>query len=167
MALSNLVGTITSEFGLTIDKTNTALSDTKLGLAKSYPIAYTFGTADNKANKIYSASLSIAASATTSLDLDGAVLEDPYGDVLTFTELKAFRIYLVLETNGSSDVSVAGDFITDTFGASTSYPLVAGSTWHHQDTEGLAVTAGTGDVIAITNNDGSNAATVIVDIIGN
>ncbi len=167
MALTNLVGTIGSSFGLTLDKTNTTLSNSKLSLDKDYNIAYTYGTDDSKANKCYTADLTIAASATTSLDLDGSTMEDPYGDTLTFTEIKAFRIYLIDENNGSTDISVAGDWVTTIFGASTSYPLVKGSLWHHQDSQGLAVTASTGDVIAITNNDATNAASVGVQIIGN
>lgn len=167
MALSNLVGTITSSFGLTLDKTNLALSSSKLSLDKDYSIAYTYGTDDNKASMCYSKKHSIAASGVLTLDLDAASLEDPYGDVLTFTEIKAFRIYLVSENNGSTNVSVAGDWVTTIFGASTSYPLVKGSIWQHIDTQGLAVTASTGDVITITNGDATNAANVFVDIIGN
>mgnify|MGYP005823426749 CR=1 FL=1 len=167
MALTNLVGTITSSFGLTLDKTNTALSNSKLSLDKDYSIAYTYGSADNKASMCYSKKHTIAASATLTLDLDGSSMEDPYGDTLDFNEIKAFRIYLVSENNGASDVSVAGDWVTTIFGASTSYPLVAGSIWQHIDSQGLTVTATTGDVIAITNNDATNAASVVVDIIGN
>jgi len=166
MALSALKGAINSSWNFVFKKTNAALTDPELGIANSYGNTYTFGSGNSQANKVYSQQLSIAASATTSLDLDAGTLDDIFGDALTFTKIKAFRVYHKSVTGGSTDIDVAGDFITTIFGASTSYPLVDGAVWEHQDIDGLTVVATTGDAIAITNNDATNAATVVVDIIG-
>lgn len=167
MALSALKGSSASNWGFTFKKTNAALSDPELGITNSYSVPYTFGTGNSQANKVYSAVLSISASATTTLDLDAGTMLDPYGDALVFTQIKGFRIYHQSTTGGSASVTVQGDFITTIFGASTSYPLVDGAIWMHTDVDGLTVTSTTGDAITITETGGSQTATVIVDIIGN
>lgn len=166
MALSNLKGSISSNWGTSYKKSNPALSDADLGVTKSYPINYTFGSGANQANKAYSQELTVPASSTTTLDLDAGTLEDPFGDAVIFTKIKAFRVYHKDVTGGSTDIDVAGDYITTIYGASASFNLTDGSLLHMQDVDGSTVVAGTGDAIEIINNDVTNSATVIVDIIG-
>lgn len=167
MALSALKGSSASNWGISFKKTNAALSDPELGVTNSYSIPYTFGTGASQANKVYSMQLTITSGSTTTLDLDAGTMLDPYGDANVFGTIKAIRIYHKSVTSGSSGISIAGDWMTTHFGASTSVPLKDGEIWHMQYVEGLAVTATSADQIAITETGSAASATVIVDIIGN
>ncbi len=128
------------------------------------------GTGVGQADLHYTARIALATSASSNIDLTGAGIVDIFGNVLAFVKVKGFFIH-----NRSDDtspataaaVNVLGNFITAIFGVSTSYPLAAGDSWQHSAAgAGNVVTAGTGDVITLTNQSGSETAEVDVIIIG-
>jgi len=165
--LTDLRGTIGSNWNLIFTKANAALTDDVQKIIKEFPIPFSFGAGDSQANTMYAAQLVIAPSATTTLTLSDLSLIDVFGDTIALTEIKAFRIFHVKIFGQSTSINVLGNFVTSNFGASTSYPLTQNATWHDQTEDGRTVTGTTGDVIDLLNNDGSNQATVIVNIIGN
>ena len=166
MALTKLLGSVSHAIDIILGTDNAALNDKQLSVNDAFLNSFKFGAGAGQANKIYTAKASIAASATLSLDLDDASLLDAFGNALTFTQIKAIRISHAADSSASS-VNLLGDFMTTRFGASFSAPLPKGGSFSYADNQtGLAVTASTGDVIEILNNDGSNAADVFIDIIG-
>ena len=61
---------------------------------------------------------------------------------------------------------MTGDWLTTIFGASSSWSIDAGGCHSHLNRTGHTVTADTGDVVTLTNTDGSNQAQVDVLIAG-
>ena len=166
MAIASLKGTTQQTSDIVITSDNTTLSDKNLSVKSSSTASFKLGTGVGEADKVYTAKVSIALSTTLSLDLDAGTLLDPFGNALTFTALKSIRI-LHDPASIASSVDVQGDFITTNLGASTSIPLTPRASFSYIDDQtGLAVTATTGDVIDIVNNDGSNAADVIIELVG-
>lgn len=164
MALVNVTGTggAAANFILQDDNYNTP----KVNINEGANQSISFGSTAGKVNKVYSDQSSIATSATLSLDLDGGTLEDPFGNANVFTELKYIRITHAASSLASS-VSIAGDFMTTAFGASFSMDLEPGGSFLYSNVNaGEAVVSTTGDVIEVLNNDGSNVATVNIDILG-
>ncbi len=111
----------------------------------------------------------IAASGTQNVDLAG-VLEDFANQVCTFTIVKALSVALPA-ANAASSILVGNgtnpfiNWITPSTGAirvrkGGFFDLVA------PDATGYPVTASTGDILKITNEDASNAATVVVVVGG-
>ena len=128
----------------------------------------TDGTGANQAKQIFTDTRTLTASATENLDL-AAALVNAFGVTLTFTKVKAIFIKADAAntnsvqvtrpaTNGVPLFMAAGDGIALTPGAmfSAVFP----------DANGVAVTAGTGDLLTITNSAGGTAVTYTVIIIG-
>lgn len=127
------------------------------------------GTAADQADKIYIAQTTIAAGGTTNLDLAGS-LTDVFGNVITFARIKAIAFKL-LTTTAASSVSIGGG--TNPFinwvgaGTDTVRVLNGGCFLLFTPTAtAYAVTAGTGDVLKLVNNDGSNIATYQIVLVG-
>lgn len=124
------------------------------------------GTGADQADLIYVVSGSLAASGTLSIDLAGSVA-DFFGDTITMARVKT--IYIQIDT--ASSVNVGGNanplvnWIAD---GSDELIIRAGGVFllHAPDATAYAVTASTGDVLDITNNDGSNAAAYDIAIVG-
>lgn len=135
---------------------------------------YTTGTGADQANKIFVNQYSIAASGNQQLDLAGGVV-DYANQTITFTKIKEIYIALTADTTASS-ILVGGG--TDGAGTNALVGYVANAsdmirvgngrafTTGRSDATGFPVTAGTGDILRILNEDGSNVATVNVVIIG-
>jgi hypothetical protein len=134
----------------------------------SSTIALASGTGANQADKIFADTRTLSASATEDLDLAG-VLSDPLGAALTFARIKAV---LVKAAAGNTNL------VQVTRPASNGVPLflAAGDglavrpgglfLWVAPDATGVAVTAGTGDLLTFTNSAGSTSVTYDVVIIG-
>lgn len=149
------------------------INDLDVGEA-SYPVAFaainafTNGAGADQANQIFTDSRTLGPSATEDLDLSG-VLVDAFGATILFTRIKAILIQAVKAntnnvevtreaTNGVPLFIAAGDGIALTPGASfgAAFP----------DVNGVPVTAGTGDLLTITNSAGSTSVTYTIVIIG-
>ncbi len=141
----------------------------------TYPVTYgpsnrfTDGTGANQAKEMWIDTRILAASATENLDLAG-VLADVFGNVLTFTKIKA--ILVTADPTNTNDVLVGGHataaFAT-CFGDVTDVVKVKpGGIFliTAPDVNGLAVTATTGDLIKVTNSAGTTSITYTIAIIG-
>lgn len=135
-----------------------ALGSLKAPLELAKTLAWGSGTGADQADKIYTASASINASTTLSLDLNGGGLLDPTAAAFAIAKLKAIVLCndhasqaLSLTrpaANGVPFLTAAGDAVPVPGGGFVA--LGAGLAG------GLAtVTAGTGDLIDIVNGAGS------------
>lgn len=142
----------------------------------SYTKSLASGTAASQVDVLYVAQGTIAAS--TNLDLDlAASLADMFGHTITFARVKTLYVELTTDTtstglwvggassNGFANwISSAGTFGTD-------QPRVKvrnGGAFFLSapDATAYAVTAGTGDILRLTNADGSNVATYKLAVTG-
>lgn len=137
-------------------------------LKVAYSKALTNGTLAGQADKVWSNQSLIAASGTDTIDLAGA-LTDPFGAALTFARIK---LVMVIAATGNTNNVVL------TRPASNGVPIFSAAgdacsvrpggvfLWACTDATGVAVTAGTGDLLDIVNSAGGTSVTYDVVIIG-
>ncbi|MBP5931829.1 hypothetical protein QBA57_28595 [Streptomyces scabiei] len=126
------------------------------------------GTGANQADRIFADTRTLAASATEDLDLAG-VLSDPLGASLTFARIKAVLIRAAAGNTNSVNVTrPASNGVPLFLAASDGLAVRPGGLflWVAPDATGVAVTAGTGDLLTLTNSAGSTSVTYDVIIIG-
>lgn len=127
----------------------------------------TDGTTSGKADRIFTDTRTLAASATENLDLAGS-LTDAFGTSITFATIKAVIVSAASGNTNSVQVTrpasngvalfmAAGDGISLGPGAGFGWAVSA---------TGVTVTAGTGDLLTFTNSAGSTSVTYSVVIIG-
>jgi hypothetical protein len=138
-------------------------------LAASAALSLTTGTTANKADGVYSATRTLAASANESLDLAGG-LEDAFGNTLTFVDVVA--VLIVASAANTNDVLVGGaasNGWASPFGDATDvvkvrpggfFVLAAGKD------PAYAVTAATGDLLKIANSAGGSSVSYDIVVIG-
>jgi len=164
MAITGLAGSTAASINIKLTDDN--YNQPSVVINKPVNNTYSLGTAAGQVDLIYSAELTLAPSATTSLDLDGGTLADVFGNLLTFVNVKSIRVHHAIDSAASS-INLQGDFMTTNFGASFSIAYVPNGYFDTSEaTAGYAVVATTGDAIDIVNNDGSNSAMVSVEIMG-
>jgi hypothetical protein len=155
---------------VSIDGLHTSVLD--LGSA-SFPLrlaqslTLTDGTGASQIDRVFSDTRTLGVSATEDLDLSGS-LTNAYGTV-TFARIKA--IFVIADSANTNNVNV-------TRPASNGVPvfLAAGDgvavrpagifMWACSDATGVAVTAGTGDLLTFTNSAGSTSVNYSVVILG-
>lgn len=120
------------------------------------------------ADLAYANTISLAASATTTLDLAGS-LADAFGNTLTFAKVKGIFVQCPATNVGSVQIGGnASNAFNGPLGGTT--PKLAtmpgGVTSLVHPGAGWTVTAGSGDVLKLTNTDAVNAASASVVIWG-
>jgi hypothetical protein len=163
--------TASARAGLNWTYTNSdTFGDTEFATGFSFSDSLATGTGADQADRLYVGSHTIAASGTLDLDLAGS-LADVFGATLTFARVKAVLVTFQSDNTGS-EVGVgaaASNQFYGFFNAATDQEKVHSSgcffKWR-ADATGWAVTAGTGDLLRVTNLDGTNAAKINVAIIG-
>lgn len=127
------------------------------------------GAAADQANILFTERIPLATSGISNQDLSGALLSI-FGTAVIFVKVKGILVINRSDKTSpatTAAITIAGNFVTTHYGVSTIIPLAAGDTWQHNSgTAGLAVTAGTGDVVTITNASGSETAEVDLIIVG-
>ena len=141
------------------------------------------GNGDDKANQEWADEGTLAASADVDLDLSGG-LTDRAGDTVTFTKIKAILIYNTSDLQGTpteAEIHFGGGDGGDGTNAFDTWitslaPGNAGSEAlkvHsggaialYAPKDGYAVTAATGDILRIKNNDGTYQAAYRIIIVG-
>jgi hypothetical protein len=130
------------------------------------------GTGDSQADQSFHDQYTIAADSNEDIDLAG-VLVDAFGDTVTFDAIKAIYIH-----NASDEIATPTEAQIE-IGAEGSNPwsgmfgdpsdtiiLEAGDfflwTCH---TAGKSVTAGTGDILRIANNEGAGGDNALVNVV--
>jgi hypothetical protein len=134
----------------------------------AYSKALTTGTGANQADKLWSNTSTIAASGTDTIDLAGS-LTDAFGAALTFARIKA--VFVVAAAGNSNNVNVvrpASNGVPLFLAAGDGVAVRPGGmfSWVCGDATGVAVTAGTGDLLDIVNSAGGTSVSYDVAIIG-
>lgn len=136
---------------------------------KNNNYAYNFnpgGTSGARvASKIFTRTYTIAGGATETIDLSGTTLRDAFGELIVFTKVKRIRVR-------HADLGTASTVLVDGGAANVANSLravIARGGWVdlvNPTVNGYALTPGTADLLVIVNQDGSNAATVEVEVLG-
>jgi len=149
----------------------------KAALAREFNLAFDDGTGEDEVDLVWFDSISLAAGADTDIDLSGS-LTDPWGDSVSFAKIRGLFIKNASTTDaeiqfgggdGGDGTNAWDTWITSTAAdGSEAVKVPPGWTWGaaHTGTGGYAVTANTGDILRIKNNDGALAAIVEVVILG-
>lgn len=126
------------------------------------------GTGADQANMLWHDRRTLAASATENLDLAG-VLVNGLGDVQTFAKLKAIVVRAVAaNTNNVNVIREATNGVPLFLAAGDGIPVHPNGlfVWAAPGLAGVAVTAGTGDLITFTNSAAGTSVTYDVVLIG-
>lgn len=141
----------------------------KQEIAYSAAASLSNGTGANQANAPWADTRTLSASSSENLDLAGG-LTDAFGTALTFTKIKA--VIIEADDANVNDVVVGGAAsnawlapfgdATDTIKVKPGgfIMLVA------PDANGLAVTAGTGDILKVANGGSGTSVTYTVTLVG-
>ena len=156
----NVTGTLTTSLDLEAVRSE---------LSRKMLLPLSDGAGANQASNLFSDTRTLAASASESLDLSGA-LSNAFGQVIAFTKVKALMIFAA--ATNVNDVVVGGagaNGFTSPFGAAAHTARVkpGGSLIiTAPDANGLAVTAGTGDLLQVANGGAGSTVTYDVILIG-
>jgi hypothetical protein len=126
------------------------------------------GTASGQASQQWHDTRTLGASATENLDLAGA-LTNAFGVTVTFTKVKLLYVRASAANNAANLVQVqraSSNGVPVFLAASGGLQLNQGGVFLFYDPVGVTVTAGTGDLLTITNSAGTNSVTYDVVVIG-
>lgn len=132
--------------------------------------SYSTGTGAGQVDRVFTDTRTLAASATEDLDLAGS-LTDALGATITFARIKAvFVSAAAANTNNVQVTRPASNGVLVFMAAGDGIALRPGAafTWLSgtADATGVAVTAGTGDLLTITNSAGTTGVTYTVVVVG-
>jgi len=154
-----------------IEATQTATADLSspvdpLAITKRVDLAS--GVGANQADLMFHDRRTLAASGTEDLDLAG-VLVDKFGTTLTFARIK--EVWIVAAAANTNNVNVtrpAANGVPLFLAAGDGLPVLPGGVFHWiaPNAAGIAVTAGTGDLLTVTNSAAGTGVTYDVVIIG-
>jgi len=147
MALTNSIRT-------TISST---LTDTVGSASVSAVISKNLIDALADADVVYTETGTISGG-SNDIDLDGS-LTDPLGIAVTFASV--MHVYII--NNGTNAMTVGGTNNIPMLGSGDVLNIAAGAYFSYIDDTGIAVTAGTGDLITVA---GTNADTFDIIVIG-
>lgn len=156
------------DFRLVGTSTKTVSGSGRLGfqLAHAANFSFLFGTGAGQVDEFVAQTRTLAGGASENLDLAGG-LTNPFGETVTFARLKAIVIEL-LDTTTASSITVGGtvanQWIAGPSGKITNGGILILAV---NDATALPVTAGTGDLFNIVNDDATNVATYRISLIGN
>ena len=129
------------------------------------------GTTSDLVDRVWYSSASLALSANTTIDLAGS-LENIYGTAITFGKVKAI-VLKNLSTTAGVDLSL-GPNSSNGFGGSNGVwgdvsdrsTIQAQGLFFWYDPNGVAVTAGTADILYLANLSGSTSCAYQILILG-
>lgn len=139
-------------------------------LSWAIPQALSDGSGNLQANKVYAATRTISASANDDIDVAGS-LTNAFGSVITFTKIKGILV-IHPTTSAASGITLGGggvnSFVNWVADATDKVKVPNGYSFAllGSDATGFAVTAGTGDILRVTNLDGVNTATYTILLYG-
>lgn len=137
-------------------------------LVNAVKLILTSGTGANQADMLWHDTRTLNASATEDLDLAGS-LTGPLGGTLTFARIKLVMVTAASGNTNNVNVQRASSNGVPLFlAASDGLAVRPGGVflWAATDSTGVAVTAGTGDLLTFTNSAGSTSVTYSVMIVG-
>lgn len=140
----------------------------KLELSRTFEL--TDGVDAGEADLIFQDTRTLSASASESLDLAGGSLVDSFGQAVTFAKIVAVIVVASPANNIANEVQVtrpASNGVPLFIAAGDGISLAPGAfvAWGDGVT-GKTVTAGTGDLLTVTNSAGTNSVTYSIIIVG-
>jgi hypothetical protein len=135
---------------------------------KQYKDSLDSGTGSSQADLVFADTRTLTASATEDLDLAGTLI-DALGDTLTFVKVKAIYIKAADANTNNVEITPASSngFLGPFNAAADQVDLPPGGSLNvTAPVSGWTVTAGTGDLITITNSSSGTGVTYDVIIIG-
>ena len=144
------------------------LGTASLPLTVTERISLASGTGANQADRIFSDTRTLTASATEDLDLAGS-LTDAFGATITFARIKAIMVSAAAaNTNNVNVARAAANGVPLFLAAGDAVPVLPGGIllWAAPNAAAIAVTAGTGDLITVTNSGAGTSVTYDIVIIG-
>lgn len=172
MATSLSISGIRAGFSWSAAKTTSFGSDTTNSGGFNFSSSLTSGTGEGKASIFYVDELSLAAGATINVDLAGVNI-DVFGGTVAFTKVRLLYVE-VLSTEASTGESISiGGHASAAFASffgdvSDKIKVRLGGCLQLScvDATAYPVTATTGDLIKITNNDSANPVIVRFGLAG-
>ena len=133
------------------------------------PFAWTDGGGANQVDKLWHDQRTLTASSAEDLDLAGALV-DAYGTTLTFTTVKLIAVYAAAANTNNVVVggAAANTFVGPFSDATDQVEVPPGGCFlvTHPAAAGWTVTAGTGDILEVTNSAGGTSVTYDIVIAG-
>lgn len=126
------------------------------------------GTGAGQASQVWSDTRTLGPSATENLDLAGSLV-NAFGVTLTFTKVKLLLFRAKSTNNAANAVQVqraTSNGVPVFLAALDGVQLFAGGIFLFYDPAGVTVTAGTGDLLTITNSAGTNSVDYDVVVVG-
>jgi hypothetical protein len=143
------------------------LSQAQATISKIFAVPLTNGAGINQASNAWSDQRAILTATNEDLDLAGGSLVSALGTALTFTEIKAIIIHALATNTGSITVTrPATNGLPFLLAAGDGFTLAPGGVFAYVNPSdaGIAVTAGTGDLINIANASGATQSYQIIII---
>ena len=165
-----MASTVSATVNLSMDVKERSTGDLGSGsfpvrIAEQLNINPASSVALDQANTLFADTRTLATAASESLDLSG-VLTDAFGAVIANAEVVG--IYIKAATTNTTTLSFFGaasnGFNGPLTGTTPKYTLAAGEFVFMGSRAGWAVTAGTGDLVAVSNSAGASADYDIVVI---
>lgn len=131
-------------------------------------ISLATGTGANQADLLWSDTRTIAASATDSLDLSGT-LAGAFGAAQVFARIKAVFVKAAAANTNNVNVTRPSSNGAPLFlAAGDGIPVRPGGAflWVAPDVTGVAVTAGTGDLLDLVNSAGGTTVSYDIVVVG-
>jgi hypothetical protein len=145
--------------------------DLPVNVARQFALAN--GTGAGQADKIFHDTRTLTASATENLDLAGVLLDPITQAALTFVRIKG--LYVAASSANTNDVIVGANVVNGwatligpTGASGGTITLKPGSAFMTFTTDATAwpVTAGTGDLLKVTNSAGGTSVDYSIVIVG-
>lgn len=157
------------QFLLDAELTNALdLGSASLPIKLARDFVWSSGTGAANADRIFADTRTVAASATDSLDLAGS-LADGIGGTFVPAKIKGLIVYAAAaNTNNVVVTRPASNGVPLFSAAGDALPLRPGAllVWMSPDATGVAVTAGTGDLLDFVNSGAGTDVTYDVVILG-
>jgi hypothetical protein len=162
-----LTGNAKVSFNFTQTKTGDGQSASN-ALTHALTLVFTDGVTAGSADRIWQDTRTLAASATEDLDFSGA-LTNLYGDTAVFADIRA--ILITADSANTNNVNVtrpASNGLLLFLAASDGLAVRPGGAamWMCPDATGIAVAAGTADLLTFTNSAGSTSVTYTITVVG-
>lgn len=134
------------------------------------PSAFVFGTGSGKANQVWRDRRTLAGGASDALDLRGGSLTNGFGVTASFSKIKLIAIFnrSHLQTPATTASILVGGGSNPFLGQNNDQiaTVEAGCPCLQLSTEGWTVTAETGDILLIDNDEAEDGAQYDIVIIG-
>jgi hypothetical protein len=138
------------------------------GLIVSKQLNLSNGTSSGQASQQWHDQRSLAGSASENLDLAGSLV-NAFGVTVTFTKIKLIYVKASDSNNSANLVQVqraTSNGVPLFLAATDGLQLNPGGVFLFYDPVGVTVTAGTGDILTVTNSAGTNTVTYDIVIVG-